>query len=178
MYLALDLATETGFCVGAADTGEVPTLGHVRMPSTGPDVGQFLAAWQDWLDAKVCEVEPTLIIFEAPILPSETQMSTTRKLQGLAGVTEMVCHRAGIEVAELTTSTVKKGLTGNGRASKSDMVRACRAYGFNPHTYIKKGEESSDEADAFGIWLCALRLRHPTHAGRWDPMNFTPRTAA
>lgn len=169
MQLALDLATQTGFCIGAADTGEVPTLGHVRMPSTGPDVGQFLCAWQDWLEPKVREVGPTLVIFEAPILPAQTQMATTRKLQGMAGVTEMVCHRAGIEVAEVATSQVKKSLTGSGRADKADMIAAARHYGFDPQT--------SDEADAFGIWLCALRLRHPTHAGRWDPINFQRRAA-
>lgn len=164
MIMALDLATQTGFCIGPADTGEIPTLGHVRMPSTGPDVGRFLCAWQDWLDPWVREVEPSQIVFEAPILPAQTQMATTRKLQGMAGVTEMVGHRLGIEVAEVTTSQVKKALTGSGRAEKADMMAAARHYGFNPQT--------SDEADAFGIWLCALRLRHPAHAGRWDPMNF------
>ena len=169
MQLALDLATCTGFCFGSADTGEIPMLGHVRMPSTGADVGRFLCAWQDWLEPKVCEVEPTLIVFEAPILAGQTQIAPTRKLQGMAGVTEMVAHRHGIEVAELSTSTVKKALTGSGRAEKPAMMAACRAYGFNPQV--------TDEADAFGIWLCALRLRHPTHAGRWDPMNFV-RTAA
>lgn len=169
MQLGLDLATQTGFCFGPADTGEVPTLGHVRMPSTGPDVGRFLCAWQDWLEPKVREVGPTLVIFEAPILPAQTQMATTRKLQGMAGVTEMVCHRAGIEVAEVATSQVKKALTGNGRAEKADMIDAARHYGFDPQT--------SDEADAFGIWLCALRLRHPTQAGRWDPINFQRRAS-
>lgn len=170
MQLALDLATSTGFCFGPADSGEVPIIGHVRMPSTGADVGRFLCAWQDWLEPKVREVEPTLIVFEAPILPAQTQMATTRKLQGMAGVTEMVCHRAGIECAEVATSQVKKALTGSGRADKADMMAAARLYGFAPAV--------SDEADAFGIWLCALRLRHPTHAGSWDPMNFrAPRAA-
>lgn len=164
MQLALDLATQTGFCFGPADTGEVPTLGHVRMPSTGPDVGRFLCAWQDWLEPKVREVEPTLIVFEAPILAGQTQIATTRKLQGMAGVTEMVGTRLGIEVAEIATSQVKKALTGNGRAEKADMIAAARHYGFDP--------TCSDEADAFGIWLCALRLRHPKEAGRWDPINF------
>lgn len=162
-FLALDLATQTGFCFGPADTGEVPTLGHVRLPSTGPDVGRFLCAWQAWLEPKVCEIEPSLIIFEAPILPAQTQMATTRKLQGMAGVTEMVCHRLGIECAEVATSQVKKALTGSGRADKEQMLAAARRYGFTP--------TCSDEADAFGIWLCALRLRHPTLAGRWDPLN-------
>lgn len=169
MLLALDLATSTGFCVGPADTGEVPTLGHVRMPSTGADVGRFLCAWQDWLEPKVREVEPTLIVFEAPILAGQTQIATTRKLQGMAGVTEMVAHRLSIECAEVATSQVKKALTGSGRAEKADMMAACRAYGFNPAV--------SDEADAFGIWLCTVRLRHPTLAGLWDPINFQGRAA-
>ena len=170
MFAALDLATQTGFCFGAADTGEGPTLGHIRMPSTGSDVGRFLCAWEDWLSGWIGEVEPTLVIFEAPILPGQTQIATTRKLQGMAGVTEMVCHRRGIEVAELATSQVKKALTGSGRAEKADMMQACRVYGFDPKT--------SDEADAFGIWLCALRLRHPVHAGRWDPINYMAGRAA
>lgn len=162
--LALDLATQTGFCHGPADTGEVPTLGHVRMPSTGPDVGRFLCAWQDWLEPAVREVEPTLIVIEAPILAGQTQIATTRKLQGMAGVAEMVAHRLRIEIAEVSTSQVKKALTGSGRAEKSDMIAACRHYGLAPQT--------SDEADAFGVWLCAVRLRHPKLAGLWDPINF------
>jgi len=119
------------------------------------------------LEPKVREVEATLIIFEAPILPAQTQMATTRKLQGMAGVTEMVCHRLGIEVAEVATSQVKKALTGSGRADKDQMMSAARLYGFEP--------TCSDEADAFGIWLCALRLRHPKQAGRWDSLNFQRR---
>lgn len=164
MLAALDLATLTGFCFGPADTGEVPALGHVRMPSTGPDVGRFLCAWEEWLTPWVREVEPSLVVFEAPILAGQTQIATTRKLQGMAGVTEMVCHRAGIEVAEVATSQVKKALTGSGRAEKHQMVAAARHYGFNPQV--------PDEADAFGVWLCALRLRFPREAGKWDPMNF------
>tara|TARA_R110002051_G_scaffold316556_2_gene396341 strand:+ start:9280 stop:9795 length:516 start_codon:yes stop_codon:yes gene_type:complete len=164
MFLGLDLATCTGFCHGPADTGEVPTLGHITMPKTGPDVGRFLCVYEDWLNALVRRIEPALIVFEAPILPSTTKLETTRKLQGLAGVTEMVGHRHRIELAEVAGSTVKKALTGSGKAEKADMIAAARHYGFNPQT--------SDEADAFGIWLHALRLRHPRAAGFWDPINF------
>jgi Holliday junction resolvasome RuvABC endonuclease subunit len=164
--LTLDLATCTGFCVGEAD--ERPQIGHVVMPSTGPDVGRFLCAFHDWLDPMVKQWSPGLVVFEAPILAAQTQIATTRKLQGMAGLTEMVCHRHGIEPAELSTSTVKKGLTGNGRAEKKHMLAAARAYGFDPKV--------SDDADAFGIWLCAVRLRHPAHASRWDPINFRQAT--
>ena len=126
-------------------------------------VGLFLSTWEDWLRPQVREVGPSLIVFEAPILAGQTQIATTRKLQGMAGVTEMVAHRAGIECAEVATSQVKKALTGSGKADKAQMIAAAKAYGFDPKT--------SDEADAFGIWICAVRLRHPSHAWRWEPLT-------
>lgn len=164
IVLGLDLATVTGFCHGPADTGEVPTIGHTRLPSTGTDVGAFLLAWEGWLTETLEKVEPRLVVFEAPILASVTNIATTRKLQGQAGVTEMVAVRAGIECAEVSTSQVKKALTGSGKADKNQMVEAARHYGFTPAV--------PDEADAFGVWLCAVRLRFPALAGHWDPMNF------
>lgn len=175
MILALDLATLTGFAYGPGDTGELPTIGSHRLPSTGDDVGRFLAAYRDWLVAKVSEVEPDLLVMEAPILHSQTTITVTRKLQGLAGVTEMVIHdlnatyrkigAAEIEVAEVATTSVKKALTGNGRAEKSDMIRAAQIYGLDP--------ACSDEADAFGVWLLTVRTRWPKLAHHWDPLQFS-----
>jgi crossover junction endodeoxyribonuclease RuvC len=164
VFLALDLATCTGFCSGEPDTGELPTIGHVRLPKTGEDVGSFLIAFEDWLTSKVREVGPSLLLFEAPILASSATTHVTRKLHALAGITEMVAIRASVECAEVFPVTVKKALTGSGKADKDDMVRAARAYGFNPAV--------PDEADAFGLWLHAVRTRFPIDAGRWDPMNF------
>lgn len=180
MLLTLDLATLTGFAFGPGDTGELPTIGSHRLPSTGDDVGRFLAAYRDWLVAKVSEVEPELVVFEAPILASVTTITVTRKLQGLAGVTEMVITdlnatyrklgAAEIEVAEVATTSVKKALTGSGRADKDQMIAGARLYGLNP--------SCSDEADAFGVWLLTVRKRFPKLAGRWDAMNFGGRAVA
>jgi Holliday junction resolvasome RuvABC endonuclease subunit len=190
MILALDLATQTGVCFGAADTGEIPTLDHFRLPSTGDDVGRFLAAFEDQINALIDRAAPTLIVFEAPVLPRAkfnpatkkveggVSIITTRKLQGLAGELERIAFRQGIECAEIQPSEAKQALTGKGNAKKAEMVRACRAFGLNPHTYTHQGEEASDEADAFGVWLCALRMRHPKLAGRWDPINFMAGRAA
>lgn len=187
--LALDLATSTGICWGAADTGEVPTLEHFRLPSTGDEVGRFLAAFEDRVHELLNRVCPTLIVFEAPVLPRAkfnpaskkveggVSIITTRKLQGLAGELERIAFREGIECAEIQPAQAKQALTGKGNAKKPQMVSACRAFGFDPHTYTHNGEDASDEADAFGIWLCALRLRHPKQAGRWDPMNFQRRAS-
>lgn len=188
--LALDLATQTGVCHGPLDTGEVPTLEHFRLPSTGEEVGRFLAAFEDRVGDLIDRVGPSLIVFEAPVLPRakfnhETSrveggvsILTTRKLQGLAGEIERIAYRREIECAEVQPSEAKQALTGKGNARKPQMVAACRALGLDPHTYIQNGEEASDEADAFGVWLRALRVRHQDQAGRWDPINFKPRRAS
>lgn len=168
MILALDLATNTGVCAGAGDT--LPSLRRVRLPSTGEDVGRFLVAFEDWLRPLVEEVEPTLIVYESPLLGADGSIHTRRKLFGLAGVTEMIAHREGLDCREVAATSAKKALTGSGRAEKWQMVEACRAYGLDPHTYIKDGRDASDEADSFAVWLAALRVMRPAVADRWKPL--------
>lgn len=168
MLLALDLATRTGACWGRGD--QLPRLTHTQLPRTGNDVGAYLCAFEDWLRGLVSDVAPTMIVFEAPVLGRVATPDVTRKLHALAGVTEMVATRLGIDCREVYPVTVKKALTGSGKASKTDMIRHCRAFGLNPHTYGKPGEEASDEADAFGVWLVTIRAQFQEHAPRWEPL--------
>lgn len=168
MLLALDLATKTGACWGRGD--ETPRLTHLDLPITGPDVGAFLCAYEDWLISMVDRCQPTLIVFEAPVLAARATPDVTCKLHSLPGVTEMLATRRRIACRKVYPVTVKKALTGSGNASKADMVRHCRAYGLEPYTYIVKGEEASDEADAFGVWITTLRRHFPQHAARWAPL--------
>lgn len=160
MLLALDLATQTGWCAG--DGSELPELGTVLMPSSGEDVGVFLSFWERWLLLKIEALQPTVVVFEAPILPRETSLHTVRKLCGLAGVTEKVCHDRKIECAEVANSTVKKELSGSGKGGKMDMDRVAKACGLSPKTY--------DEADAFGVWIVAVRYYAKPFIGRWDKL--------
>jgi len=178
--LALDIATNTGACWGRGD--ELPALDSNRLPSTGEDVGRFLCAYEDWLRRLIDRVEPSLIVFEAPVLPRAkfnkitkkvdggVSLMTARKLNGLAGVTEMVAHREGLPSAEVQPAQVKQALTGRGNAKKHEMVAACRAFGLSPQTYTFEGRLASDEADAFGVFLCAVRERRPDLAARWTPL--------
>lgn len=162
MILAFDLATQTGYCYGAHD--ECPSLGHFRLPKTGEDVGAFLDAGERSLDDLMQVVKPTIVCFEAPILPPTTAIRTVRKLHGLAGMLELVCHRRKVECVEVSVTAVKKVLTGSGAAKKEQMVEAARAMGFDPRV--------EDEADALGVWIAVVRARFPQSAGRLDPMNF------
>lgn len=178
MILALDIATNTGVCWG--DGSVPPILESNRLAPSGDDVGAFLAEFEDWLRSVVGRVDPSFIVFEAPVLPRSkynprtkkveggVSLMTSRKLQGLVGVTEMVAHRLGLPAAEVENAHVKQALTGKGNAKKHEMVKACRSVDLDPKTYTKDGEESSDEADAFGVWLCGLRERAPPFYTDWN----------
>lgn len=179
MLIALDLATNIGECFGEPDA--LPTLGHHRLPSTGEDVGAFLCAFEDWLWGRLEKVCPTVIVFEAPVLPRAkynkdtkkveggVSLLTTRKLQGLAGVLEMVAHREGLECVEVQPAEAKQALTGKGNAKKPEMIAAARALGFDPFVMRVNGEDASDEADALGVFVRYLKVRHPDIADGWAP---------
>jgi Holliday junction resolvasome RuvABC endonuclease subunit len=163
--MGLDLATRTGFCWG---TGEhLPVVGHYDLPRTGDDVGRFLATFERWLLGMISRVEPELVVIEAPILGRHSTLVATRKTHALAGVTEMVCHKLGVACGEVAPATVKKVMCGFGTAGKDEMIEAARGYGLTI--------TCSDEADAFGVWVAAVRRRRPQWADRWTPLRLGAR---
>lgn len=178
MLLALDLATNTGWCAG--DGSSDPELGTVRMPSTGEEIGPFGDFFERWLNIKLDELQPSMVMFEAPLLPgakigddghlvkAPTSIATTRKLQGLAWSVEVQCHRRRLEVREVYGATVKKELSGSGRGQKPDMMAAARRCGLAPKSF--------DEADAFGVWLVGVRYYASKFRQRWDQRLYGPAT--
>lgn len=182
MILALDLATNTGWCAGVGDS--VPHVGHVKMPDTKEEIGPFGHFFEEWLIAKLEEYDPTMVVFESPMLPkatwdsatqrmkqAPTNLATTRKLQGLAYAAEVVVYRrrrAQLEAGHLTPvdcrevflQTVKKELGGSGTAGKPDMMAAAKRCGIPVKTF--------DEADAFGVWLVGVRHYAKAYQQIWD----------
>jgi crossover junction endodeoxyribonuclease RuvC len=145
--IALDLATQTGFCVGKPDNPH-PSFGEFVLPSTGDDIGKFAVTFEDWLDEMFTLHKPELVVFEMPILPKMTSLITVRKLTGLAWETEQKCKRLGIKVREGRASTVKKHFTGYGHAAKADTVAIARRYGWDV--------KSNDAADACALWAYSV----------------------
>lgn len=155
--LALDLATRTGWCVGAPD--EDPRYGTKVLPSTGEDIGRFAYAFNEWLLDMITLESPALIVFEAPILAGKTNLNTARKLTGLAWHTEFVANHRQVRCAEHHLQSVKKFFAGSGRADKAEMIAAARRLGFDP--------KDDNAADAIGLWCCTVHERAPQHAARF-----------
>lgn len=161
MLLGLDLATRIGFSHGRGDV--LPVVGSHKLSAVPNEIGAFLCEFEGWLARILTEVEPQVVVFEAPAPGPHNQLITLRKTLGLAGVTEMVCHRRHILVREAAPATVKKALTGSGRAKKPDMIDAARRWGVETKFH--------DEADAFGVWMAGISRLYPEHAARWSSIQ-------
>lgn len=162
--LALDIATNTGWAYArvphrlttALEAAQAkppqPQSGTYRVRGVG--IGPALDEYERWLTGLLNELRPAGVIFEAPVLSGRlTSLATARKLYGLAGLTEMVAHRAGIEwVREAQPASVKKHFAGNGRAKKPDMEAACRQRGW---TFA-----DDNEADALAVWDYGCAILH------------------
>jgi Holliday junction resolvasome RuvABC endonuclease subunit len=149
--LALDLGRLTGWACGEPDA--VPRFGTHVLPTTGDDIGRYLHAHREWLTGFIQVERPTFVVYEAPILAEETTKATVIKLMSLAGVTELICRDLQVRCYDTHLSSVKKFLTGTGRAKKADMEAAARRFGF--------AVRNDNEADAIAIWGQAVMLRYP-----------------
>ncbi len=183
------MATRTGYAYGRPDT--TPAAGFVQAPPSAEDYGSFGDFYMTWFETLLGQlveraifgVETILVNYEAPILPEKrwdkekgkmvggTSLATTRKLHFMGPALETVCKRINkarpgmVDCRECNVSTVKKELVGNGHADKSAMVLAARAAGIP----LPPGDAAFDVADAFGIFVLAVRL-HGTReeAAAWD----------
>lgn len=171
ILLGLDLATQSGFCYGRPDT--VPHAGSVKAPSSGKELGIFGEFYWNYfwtlLDGLADRLEGDegiIITYEAPILPGQTNLATTRKLHGLGLLLETVSalHPAPTAIFETHLASIKKELAGKGDAQKTEMVLAARRCGIK----LPDGTEAFDAADAFAAWLIAQRKFAPAHNRLWD----------
>lgn len=155
------------------------------LPQCGEDIGQMLALLDDNLNLLLDRFRPSLVAFEAPILPSGGgkkgqgpvmgSLLTRRKLMNVAGHLEFVCYRRGIPCGEETVRTIKKELAGHGGATKADMVYAAQKCGVRLPETQAAGQE--DAADAFGVWLLGLRHTNRTLSAQWDRRLYSARGA-
>ncbi len=171
MILALDLSSRlNGFCAGSGLI--TPVADAFKLAQHNDDLGAMLAEFDDNLCALIKRFSPDLLVYESPILPSAGgsavmgSLLTRRKLFALGAFVEYVCHRIGIPCAEEHVRTIKKELSGSGKASKETMVACALKCGISLPETLAAGRE--DAADAFGLFLLALRHTDKTLSAQWD----------
>jgi Holliday junction resolvasome RuvABC endonuclease subunit len=136
--LALDIATNTGFCTETASG--VWKLTPKKDESKGMRLIRFKAKLKE-----VCALEGiNLIAFE--------QVAMYGKFPNLVapemiGVLKLFCEENGIDYKSYAPTVVKKFGTGKGNAGKDMMVAAAQRY--------KEGITSDDEADAVILYHLA-----------------------
>lgn len=149
---------------------------HLKVTDIMAEMGPDLETRPSPYGAQLLNPRDLVIVFEAPVLPrakidtrpgkmgqliqAPVTMATTRKLQGLAGVAEMVAEQRNCLVEEVYNATIKKALGGSGSADKPDMMAAAKRAGMNPKVH--------DEADAFGIWIVVMRAYAKQYQHIWD----------
>uniref|UniRef100_A0A6H1ZAN6 Holliday junction resolvase RuvC n=2 Tax=viral metagenome TaxID=1070528 RepID=A0A6H1ZAN6_9ZZZZ len=138
--LALDLATKTGWCAKGASG--IQTFDVKRGESPGM---RFLRC-RAWLN-EMLGLLPGLKILYYEQAHHRGGYATE---VGVGLVTEVKAFAAqhGLEVSPIHTATLKKWATGNGRASKEEMIKEAQARGYDP--------QDDNEADAMLLYEFAV----------------------
>lgn len=138
--LALDIATNTGFCTSTASG--TWDLTPRKNESKGMRLIKLKASLRDIVQSEGI----TLIVFEGAVTYGKFPNHVAVELQG---VLKLFCEENGIEYKSYMPTEIKKAATGKGNAGKPEMVAAAQRY--------KPGVTSSDEADAIHLFHFAIK---------------------
>lgn len=154
--LALDVATVTGFAVGAP--GKDPIHGSVSLRSGAEHPGTKGCLLGDWIGPILTVHKPWRVVIEAPLMmmpKSGGNAATMEHLIGLPYLVKVICCRRDIPVYPVASSTVRKFFLGNGRPEnpKKAVMDECRRRGWEP--------SDDNDADSCAVWDYACGLYFP-----------------
>ena len=139
-------------CAASVECPEVIEAGVFRL-TRGESIADRLVELDRDLAEAIERLRPDAAAVEK--LFSHYKRPTTAVVMGHArGVILLAVARAGLPLHELEPATVKKSLTGSGRAGKEQVQRAVQG-----QLKLAAMPEPSDVADAIAIALCAARRR-------------------
>lgn len=131
IILALDCATKTGFCL--MKDGKIIESGMQDFTKRrGESNGMLFIKFRAWLVPLVCQIrrlyvdhqtnsnEPIILAYESA---HHRGGAATEICVGLVTRVLEIAAEYGAETMPVHTATLKKFATGNGRASKEDMVK-------------------------------------------------------
>lgn len=150
--LALDLATVTGYAY-LKSLEDTPISGACRMVSVDKSGAGFFICFEKFIDELITRFNPHTIVLEAPFIGAMRNLNVARRLIGFTILTEMAAVKHSVpRVREVAHGSVKKFFTGNGHASKEDMIFKCQQKGWDP--------QDDNEADALAILCFSVSVIH------------------
>lgn len=167
--LALDVATELGWCLGKP-SDRTPVWGSVRFEGGIPNC---LVPLGQWLGQQLRAGGIDLVVFEAPPAlqwaGKKTNAQTLLKLNSMCVKVEEVCAQFKIACRDLAAQRWKTALCGPlGRARFGKDVKPYppfEALALRGWTVL-----NHNAADAVGIWLFTVGRRAPELALQFDPL--------
>ncbi len=140
--LSLDLGHLSGWCIDKKH--------HGHFESPGDNIGQEFNNFEDYLKDLVVKYFPfDLVAYERPHMRG---WAATFSLIGRAAIVEKIFARYETKVVKYHPSTVKKFITGSGRADKELVRMGVLQQGWKV--------DSFDESDAIALWLYVQSLNH------------------
>lgn len=146
--LALDLGTKMGWALRKPDGGII--YGPADWTPEGHHAPGFrFLRFRHWLtETKNAAGTLDRIWFEdITFVKTAYQMRTFGAFWGVL-TSWAIAH--GVDCDGINPSTIKKGITGNGKAKKAQVIAAVRAHGFRP--------ENDDVADAIALLLLKTEI--------------------
>lgn len=156
----------TGFgCIdgrASARAARLVEAGVVRLAggsSPTRPIAERLVELESDLSELLSRLRPSVVAVER--LFSHHRFPATGVAMGHArGVILLLVARSGIPLVEVEPASVKKAVTGSGRATKRQMQLAVQAeFG------LAEPPSPADVADALSVALCALRRSSPSEVG-------------
>jgi hypothetical protein len=161
--LALDLARKTGWALGTVHDA-VPESGSITITNEGASMGKLFSSWRLYLrDFLSLHPDIRVVVFESPLPPmhkaGDTNISTIRRLMGLAAVTEELLYTYNaqdrrnapytpIDIREARVSDVRSYFIGSNRHKRDEAKeltkKQCRLLGWKP--------VDDNAADALALW--------------------------
>jgi len=139
MLLSLDISLNTGWACGAK--GNL-TFGTRDFNGVSGDYAVLGRRFRAWLNGLLTEKEPTDLVIEKPFLRHQ---GPSYLLTGLVWEAHRAAELRNIPRHEIRPISIKKFITGNGRAKKPEVMAAVRGKGY-PIT-------NDHEADAVAMLL-------------------------
>lgn len=151
-YLSLDLGTKTGFSVFEFDDVEVKIFKsgtkNFSQP-TGAHPGRRFVCFRDWLIRIIVENNIKTIYYEQ--VYGHTGIQASHVYGGFLYHMAAICDDLHIPIFGIGVCTIKKIATGNGHATKDEVIQAVKKLNFNPI--------DDNEADAIAIAITANKNR-------------------